>query len=396
MKIQVTEVFQWNWEAKTRFVVNVGGSRSSKTYSLCQKYILKLLKEKNKIMTITRKTTPALKASVMRDFFTILAEWNLYDPKNHNKSENIYMLNGNLIEFVGMDNPQKKRGSKRNYLWMNEANEFTLEDYRQLVMRTEEDVNIDFNPSDEFHWIYDHVLTRPDVTEIHSTYINNPFLPQSIIDVIEGYKGVDENYWNIYGLGLRGVGEATIYSGWQYCDGLPEIYDREGFGIDWGYTHPTVVTQVREKDGAYYIHQFFYEEKKTNSEFRSEMKGVLPYSSEIIADGEDPNRINEMYYDGWKYIYPANKKVGSVKSGISKIQSIMKNKQFLITKESINLTKEIQSYKWKVDKNGAVSDTEVVKINDDGMDSMRYVLDYMIQPKQATYGKLHSNKPYGF
>jgi len=395
MKIQATVVFQKNWEARTPFIINIGGTRSSKTYSIAQKYILKLLNEEDKVLTIARKHLATNKKTVFRTFIKALKDLGIYKFENLNKTEYEYMLGSNIVQFLGADSPDKLHGMERDYLWLNEANELSLEDYRQANQRTGVETTIDFNPSDEFHWIYDQLLTRKDITVIHSTYKDNPFLPQRIIDEIEHYKEVDENYWNIYGLGLRGVNNATIYSGWQYCDDLPEIYDSEAFGIDWGYTHPTVVTQVREKDGAYYIHQFFYEEKKTNSEFRGEMKGVLPYSSEIIADGEDPNRINEMYYDGWKYIYPANKKAGSVKSGISKIQSIMKNKQFFITKESINLIKEIQSYKWKVDKNGIVSDKDVVKINDDGMDSMRYVLDYMIQPK-ATDGKIYNNKPFGF
>jgi hypothetical protein len=34
LTIQATTIFQKNWEAKTRFVVNIGGSRSTKTYSI--------------------------------------------------------------------------------------------------------------------------------------------------------------------------------------------------------------------------------------------------------------------------------------------------------------------------------------------------------------------------
>jgi phage terminase large subunit len=388
MQVKATNVFQRNWKAKTRLIVNRGSSRSSKTYSICQKYILKLVNEKDKVLTITRKTTPSLKTSVMMDFFEILGNWNLYNPKNHNKTELTYLLNGNLIQFTGLDNPQKKRGSKRNYLWMNEANEFNLEDYRQLAMRTTEEITLDFNPSDEFHWIYDEVLTRiGEVTEIHSTYKDNPFLEQSIIDEIENYKNIDENYWRIYGLGERGVSGATIYSNYEYVDELPETYDREVFGIDWGFNHPTCVIQCREKDGTYYVNEFYSKSKKTSSEFIEEMKAVLPMNAEIIADSEDPNRINEMYYAGWRYIKPVLKGAGSVKRGIEKIKS----NKIHITKTSTNLIKEIRSYKWKVDRDGRVSDNEPVKINDDNLDAMRYGLDYIIQ--NAKGGKIYTRKP---
>jgi len=167
MKIQATQVFEKNWDAKTRFIVNQGSSRSSKTYSICQKYILKLLQDENKVLTIARKSTPSLRASVLRDFLGILVDWDLYKPENHDKTNNLYRLGTNLIEFVGLDNPQKKRGAKRNYLWLNEANEFNLEDFRQMNIRTSEEVTLDYNPSDEYHWIYDEVLPRPDCTFIN-------------------------------------------------------------------------------------------------------------------------------------------------------------------------------------------------------------------------------------
>ena len=143
MKIQVTPVFERNWDANTRIIVNQGGARASKTYSIAQKYIIKLLQETGKTLSIVRKTTPALRISVMRDFLEILVNMELYDSSNHNKTDKTYTLNGNLVEFFGMDDPQKKRGAKRDYLWLNEANELTLEDWRQLSIRTTGEITLD-------------------------------------------------------------------------------------------------------------------------------------------------------------------------------------------------------------------------------------------------------------
>ena len=241
MKIQATSVFHRNWEAKTRIIVNQGSSRSSKTYSIAQKYILKLLQEKNKTLSIVRKTTPALRISVMRDFFEILINMDLYNSANHNKTDKTYMLNGNLVEFFGMDDPQKKRGAKRDYLWLNEANELHLEDWRQLAMRTTEEITLDYNPSDEFHWIYDEVIPRKDCTFIQSTYLDNPFLPQEIINEIESYRELDPAYFRVFGLGERGASQSTIFTHWKECEVLPEEYNRRVYGVDWGFNHPTAV-----------------------------------------------------------------------------------------------------------------------------------------------------------
>jgi phage terminase large subunit len=75
-------------------------------------------------------------------------------------------LNGNLFEFISLDQPQKKRGARRDYLFCNEANELTWEDFFQLLIRTTGKIWVDYNPSDAFHWIYDKLLTRDDVTYI--------------------------------------------------------------------------------------------------------------------------------------------------------------------------------------------------------------------------------------
>jgi hypothetical protein len=115
-----------------------------------------------------------------RDFFEILKEVGLYDEKYHNKTENTYTLNGNLIEFFSTDDAQKIRGRKRNVLFCNEGNELELEDWRQLVLRTTGKIIIDYNPSDFEHWIYEQVIPREDAALLITTYKDNPHLPDSL------------------------------------------------------------------------------------------------------------------------------------------------------------------------------------------------------------------------
>ncbi|MBM4137493.1 MAG: PBSX family phage terminase large subunit, partial [Nitrospira sp.] len=181
-----------------KIIVNQGGARSSKTISIAQLIILHCLNVTGLIVTIVRKTTPALHSSVMRDFFWILNNMGLYSQENHNKSLNEYRLNGNLIEFISMDIAEKKKGTKRDILWLNEATEFDYEDYFQLSIRTTQKIFLDYNPSYEFHWIYERVLTRKDTFFIQSSYKDNPYLEQTLVDEIERLKEVDENYWKIY------------------------------------------------------------------------------------------------------------------------------------------------------------------------------------------------------
>ncbi len=104
LQINSTVIFEKNFDAlqdpSIRFIVNQGGSRSSKTYSLCQLIIVYCLQNPNKVVSIVRKTFPALRATVMRDFFEVLKDLDLYEKTSHNMSENIYRFNnGSLVEF---------------------------------------------------------------------------------------------------------------------------------------------------------------------------------------------------------------------------------------------------------------------------------------------------------
>ena len=90
----------------------------------------------------------------------------------HNKSANTFEYGKHLIEFLSVDEPQKIRGRKRNIAFLNEGNELTIEDFRQINMRTLDMVIVDFNPSDPIHWIYDDLVPRDDC----DTWITNFFL----------------------------------------------------------------------------------------------------------------------------------------------------------------------------------------------------------------------------
>ena len=198
LKIQATTVFQKNWEANSRYVVNIGGSRSTKTYSILQLLIVKALENTEPlVISIVRKSLPSLRISVMRDFFDLLKQFDLYNAELHNKTENTYQLNNTLIEFFSIDDAQKRRVTKRDILFVNEANELNWEDFFQLQIRTTTQVFMDFNPSEQF-WYNEQIRSRNDITTIHSTYKDNPYLNEDQIHEIERLQYTDLQYYQIY------------------------------------------------------------------------------------------------------------------------------------------------------------------------------------------------------
>lgn len=362
LKLKATTVFEQNYLAKERIVANQGGTGSSKSYSIAQLFVIKALEVNNCVFSIVRKSMPSLKATAMRDFVNILQENEIYDENNHNKTDNIYILNDNKIEFIGLDEPQKVRSRRRHYLWINEANELSLESYRQLAMRTNNQIYLDYNPSDEYHWIYDEVLTRSDCRLIKSNYLDNPFLPVEIIKEIERYKETDLNYWNIYGLGERGVSNVRIYPSFELIDDLPEDGERI-YGLDFGFNNPSVLTEIKLKDDDIYAKQKIHRSHLTNADLITLMNDLdISKNCVIYADSAEPQRIKELQGAGYN-VKPADK---SVKDGIDSVKS----RKIYITKDSVEGIKEMRTHSWKT-KDGKVLD-EPVKLNDHFPDTIRY------------------------
>ena len=366
VKINTTNVFNRAYKSKTRITCLQGGTRSSKTYSLCQLFIIKCLEETGKTLTIVRKTLPALKGTAYRDVLNILKELELYAEENHNKSELSYLLNGNLIEFISVDQPQKIRGRKRNYLWLNEANELTYEDWTQLILRTTEQIYLDYNPSDPYSWIYEKVLTRDDCTFIKSTYLANPFLDDDTIAEIERLKDLDPDYWRVYGLGEIGTVQTMIFRNFDLVD---DVQGRLiGYGLDFGFTNsPTALVEVRQLDDNLYIKELLYEKRLTNTDLANKLKEFgIDRQTEIVGDSAEPKSIEEIYRQGFN-IKPAKKGAG-IHLGID----IMRRYKLHITKDSLNAIKEFRGYKWATDKNGDVLNNPV-KVNDHLIDATRYL-----------------------
>jgi phage terminase large subunit len=370
LTIKQTPVFNWNFDAlrndDIRFIINQGGSRSSKTYSLCQMVIVYCLTTPGKMVSIIRKTFPTLRGTVMRDFFEVMNELGLYKVANHHKTENIYNFsNGSQVEFFGADNEQKLRGRKRDILWMNEANELNFEEFTQLNMRTTDKLIFDFNPSENFHWLYE-LISRKESILIHSTYKDNPFLGESQVKEIENLIMYDESYYKIYALGEKGTGRTTIYTHWKHYEHLPEIKDTL-YGLDFGFNHPTALIEMNWYDNTCYVKQIIYKSALTSTDLIKLMDELnVSKKKEIICDNARPEIIEDLRRRGFN----AKGAIKDVKAGIDSVKS----SELFIHKESLDLQKEISSYKWKT--NGDITLDEPVKVYDDAMDAMRYAIHY--------------------
>lgn len=371
LDIEATPVFEKNFFAwsnsEFKTIINQGGSRSSKTYSIVQVLIIIALTKPNTQISIVRKSFPSLRGSVMRDWKEIMHALDVYEDKNHQKTEYIYNFpNGSTIEFFSLDDAQKVRGRKRDILYCNEANEIDLESWVQLKMRTTGKVFIDYNPSELEHWAYE-LINQPDSILIKSTYKDNPFLSKEQIKYIEDLIKVDEGYYKVYALGERMAPQALVYTHFVKYDNLPlesEIMDRS-YGIDIGFNHYTAFIEVVfATDNRLYIRELFYEAGKTAEDIVNLVsQSNYDRTKMIYVDSARPDIIESLRRKGIR----ASLSDKRVKEGID----FIKSKQILIYINSENLWRESKMYSWVEKKDGTITD-EIVKKWDDGLDAMRY------------------------
>lgn len=379
LSIKHTKVFTKNYEAlidpDIRFIINQGGSRSSKTYSICQLLIWYALTHNKKTISVIRKTLPALKASVLQDFKVILDDLGLYHQVQHKKSDNSFTFpSGTCVTFFSADDPQKLRGRKHDIVFINEANELKFDDYQQINMRTTDSIIFDFNPSDPFSYIYD-ILKDEKAIKIHSTYLDNIFLEKEIIREIENYKNVDLSYYQIYALGLNAAGREKIFSNIEYGqapDGLPFVY-----GMDFGFNDPSTIIKVSKGDGVLYIEEILYESYLTTEALIEKMNALdIDKKTRIYADSSRPDTINSIMKAGY-YITKSNKK-------ITEGLDFMKSHKIIIHPNSDSTIKEFRGYSYKkiYDK---VTDVPVDHLNH-SIDAARYASISFKQSFSTSFG----------
>lgn len=376
--MEATEIFERNYDSKSKIVVNRGGTRSSKTWSLNQLCALWLISGNygdgqycyEGVWTTVRKYRTNLDGTVVRDFEDILKKEGWYNLVNHNKTKKQYRVGKRLVEFIGADDEQKLRGAKRNILYCNEANELEYkQEFFQLLMRTENKIFIDFNPDDEQVWINQEIEIKRsnevgDVEVIVSNYKNNSFLPKSLIKEIEYLKQTDKEFWKIYGLGEYGNISGLIYENVKYVNSMPDA-KLIAYGLDFGYSlDPAACLAVYKRDKDLYLKEILYEKGLTNQDLAERLKPIVN-RDEVICDSAEPKSIEELYRLGIN-AKPAVKGRDSILNGID----ILKRYNINVVNSS-NLKKEFRTYKWATDKNGNSLQKPIGL--DHLMDALRYV-----------------------
>lgn len=374
-RIKKSDLYIRNLNSDKRIRVNQGGTSSGKTWSILDLMLSLGCKYENLVMTVVAESVPNLKKGALRDCKNIINNDDIYQKfyTKYNETDRIFTsTNGSIIEFLPALDEQSAKAGKRNILFVNEANSITYDVYWQYAIRTIDAPNlksivfIDYNPSSSF-WVHEKVIGQPDVDFIISDHWCNRFLSDEQHERIEGIE--DPELWKVYACGKTGRIEGLVYNNWDIVDDVPSNYKKRWVGMDFGFTNdPTSIIDVRLSDGELWIDEICYRTGMTNTDIAKHLKqNNIDRSISIIADSADPKSIQEIYNMGFN-IEGAKKGPDSINYGID----ILKRYKLHITKNSVNVKKELLSYKWAEDKLGSLTG-KPVDWNNHALDAIRYV-----------------------
>ena len=354
---------------KKRIKIVQGGTSASKTYSILAVLIDRALRKDGIEISIVAESIPHLRRGALKDFVKILKWTNRFYDQQLNKSLLTYHFkNGSVVEFFSADDASKLRGARRDILYINECNNVTFEAYNELSIRTKKEVYLDFNPANEF-WVHKELKDEPDTDFIILTYKDNEALDESIVTQIE--KNRDKaatssywaNWWRVYGLGQVGSLEGVVFNNWKEIDTIPKEAKLIGIGLDFGYTNdPTAAIEIYNYNGTRIVNELVYRTGMVNSDIAK----ILPSSVVIYADSSEPKSIEEIRRQG-KTIKGVTKGADSINYGID----VMQRQDYLVTKQSTNLIKELRSYCWDTDKQGQRMRRPIDHYNH-AIDALRY------------------------
>jgi phage terminase large subunit len=354
---------------KKRKKVIQGGTSAGKTFGILPILINKAAAISGLEISVVSESIPHLRRGAMKDFLKIMKMTGRYVDSHWNRTLLTYTFaNGSYVEFFSVDDESKVRGARRNVLYVNEANNVPWDTFHQLMIRTNKDIFIDFNPTSEF-WAHTELVGKDDTDFIILNYKDNEALDQSIVSEIESARekaktsSYWDNWWKVYGLGEVGSLQGVVFNNWQIIDKIPTEARLIGIGLDFGYTNdPTACIEIYSYDGKRILNERIYEKGLSNQQIASR----LPKDVIIYADSAEPKSIDEIRRHGIQ-IKAVDKGRDSIVFGIQSMQ----NYEYLVTRESTNLIKELRGYVWMTDKSGKSLNRPIDDFNH-AIDAWRY------------------------
>ena len=218
-----------------------GGQSSGKSWGICQRKLLHLtLLEGRNMMCLRTQSTDCFD-SCWGQMITAMEQLKLTDLWEIRRSDHhlTNRMNGNSIYFDGVDkieNIKSFKPEKGNLtdVWYEEATE---EPFKATLLTIDGRLRdqfqkcsliVSFNPTYRAHWLHDWIfkdLKGQNALIVQSTYRDNKFCSQELIQKTEALKFTDPYRYQVYGLGEWGVTGQTVFNANLIAERLLKLKD---------------------------------------------------------------------------------------------------------------------------------------------------------------------------
>lgn len=409
------------WMCKNHEIILSGPAETGKTRSALEKLNALLWKYPGAQAVMVRKQYSDMRGSCIQTYEKKVLGDSLGDDgpivKYGGETPQFYDYpNRSRLWVGGLDKPGKVLSSERDFIYINQAEEITLEDWETLLTRATgragnapyAQVFGDCNPGPRNHWILERA-NADQLTLLHSRHEDNPTLfnpdtgeitPQgkatmAVLDALSGVRLQRLRY------GKWVSAEGQIYNDYDpvlhLIDPLDIPADWRRFRcIDFGLVHPFVCGWwAVDGDGRMYLYRQLYMTGRTVATHAAAIKQHTPPTEKIettVCDHDAEDRLT-LAENGIPNI--AAKK--DVLQGIGRVQDRLKKQaddkpRLFIFKNSLvevdqSLKQSRRPYAVEQEFDGYIwadnaKREQPVKTDDHGMDMKRYAVMYV--DNQAT------------
>ncbi|HEL1979678.1 TPA: PBSX family phage terminase large subunit [Streptococcus suis] len=384
--------------------VHYGGASSGKSHGVIQKVVFKACqdwKHPRKILFL-RKVGATVYDSIFEDVKQCLDYFQILDKcKVNNSAYRIELPNGAQFIFKGLDNPEKIKSIKGiSDVVMEEASEFTLDDYTQLTLRLRDkkhkmkQIFLMFNPVSKVNWVYNaFFVKKPKNTVVYqTTYKDNRFLDKITRENIEELANRNEAYYKIYALGEFATLDKLVFPKYERKllnkDKLAHLPSY--FGLDYGFINdPSAFMHVKidDENRKLYIMEEYVRKNLTNDKISEVIQSLGYAKEEIRADSAEKKSNQELRNSGIPRIIDAKKGPGSVMQGIQYILQY----DIVVDERCVKTIEELENYTWKKDKATNEYINKPVDSYNHCLDAVRYAIqDRIYKQKKSQKERLRN------
>lgn len=379
--------------------VHYGGASSGKSHGVFQKIVIKALKDwkKPRKILVLRKVGATVRDSVFADVQATLSYFGILNMCKINMSAfRIELPNGAEFIFKGMDNSEKIKSIKGiSDVVMEEASEFTLDDYTQLTLRLrdkahkQKQIYLMFNPVSKANWVYNaFFVKKPKNTVVYqTTYKDNRFLDAVTRENIEELANRNEAYYKIYALGEFATLDKLVFPKYTKAllnkDDLRQITSY--FGLDYGFINdPSAFMHVKIDDDRkrLYVVEEYVKKGLTNDKIAESITALGYAKEQIRADSAEKKSNQELRNLGISRVIDVKKGAGSVMQGIQYLLQY----EWIVDERCVKTIEELENYTWKKDKATNEYINEPVDSYNHCLDAIRYAIqDKITKSKIKTF-----------